>query len=108
VIGDTKANLKAAAAGENYEWTEMYPTFAMVAREEGFIFVSIAKAEEAHETRYLTLPKNIQGSRVFKRDQVVKWKCRNSGYIHEGSEAPRECSACAHPQSYFELWCANY
>ena len=113
VIGDTKANLKAAAAGENYEWTEMYSTFAKIAREEGFdqiaaVFESIAKAEEAHEARYLALLKNIEQGKVFKQDQVVKWKCRNCGYIHEGCEAPRECPACAHPQSYSELWCANY
>jgi len=113
VIGDTKANLKAAAAGENYEWTDMYPTFAKVAREEGFdeiaaVFESIAKAEKAHEARYLALRKNIEEGKVFKRDKVIKWKCRNCGYIHEGKEAPKECPACAHPRSHFELWCANY
>ncbi len=113
VIADTRANLKAAAAGENYEWTEMYPGFAKVAREEGFdeiaeVFDSIAQAEKAHEARYLALLKNIQDGRVFKRDKVVKWKCRNCGYIHEGAEAPEECPSCAHPRAYFELWCANY
>lgn len=113
VIGDTKANLKAAAAGENYEWTNMYPTFAKVACEEGFdeiaaVFESIAKAEKAHEARYLALLKNIEEGRVFKRDKVVKWKCRNCGYIYEGTEAPKECPACAHPQSFYELWCENY
>lgn len=96
VIGDTKTNLKASAAGEHYEWTEMYPTFAKVARAEGFnqiagVFESIAKAEQAHEAQYLALLKNIEEGKVFKRAQVVKWKCRNCGYIHEGTEAPNEC-----------------
>ncbi len=113
VIGDTKANLKEAAAGEHYEWTEMYPEFAKVAREEGFeeianVFESIAKAEQAHEARYLALLKNTEEGKVFRRDQPVKWKCRNCGYIHEGTEAPEECPSCAHPQSHFELWYPNY
>jgi len=113
VIGDTKANLKAAAAGEHYEWTEMYPSFANAARDEGFdkiasVFDSIAKAEQAHEVRYLALLKNIEEGKVFKRDKVVKWRCRNCGYIHEGTEAPKECPSCAHPQAYFEVLCASY
>lgn len=113
VIDDTKVNLKAAAAGENYEWTSMYPTFAKVAREEGFdqiaaVFESIAEAEKAHEARYLALLKNIEEGKVFKRDKVVKWKCRNCGYVHKGTEAPKECPACAHPQSFYELLCENY
>jgi len=113
VIGDTKANLKAAAAGEHYEWTEMYPEFAKIAEEEGFVeiadvFKSIAEAEKAHEARYLTFLKNIEEGKVFKRDEVVKWRCRNCGYIHEGNEAPKECPACAHPQSYYELLCESY
>ena len=113
VIGDTKANLKAAADGEHYEWTEMYPEFAKIAEEEGFleiatVFRSIAEAEKAHEARYLTFLKNIEEGKVFKRDEVVKWRCRNCGYIHEGTEAPKECPACAHPQSYYELLCESY
>ncbi len=113
VIGDTKANLKAAAEGENYEWTNMYPAFAKIAREEGFdeitgVFESIAKVEKAHEARYLALLKNIEEGKVFKRDKVVKWKCRNCGYIREGTEAPKECPACAHPQGFYELLCESY
>ena len=113
VIGDTKANLKAAAEGEHYEWTEMYPEFAKIAEEEGFVeisavFKSIAEAEKTHEARYLALLTNIEGGKVFKRNEVVKWRCRNCGYIHEGDEAPKECPACAHPQSYYELFCEPY
>ena len=113
VIGDTEANLKASAAGEHYEWTEMYPTFAKIARDEGFnqiagVFESIAMAEKAHEARYLTLLKNIEEGKVFNRDTVVKWRCRNCGYIYEDKEAPKECPACAHPQGYYELLCENY
>jgi len=113
VIGDTKDNLKAAAAGENYEHTSMYPEFAKVAEKEGFdeiadVFRSIANAEEQHEKRYLGLMANIQKGRVFKREKTVKWKCRNCGYIHEGPEAPNECPACAHPQAYYEILCENW
>jgi len=113
VIGDTKANLKAAAAGEHYEWTQMYPEFAKIAKEEGFVeiadvFRSIAEAEKAHEARYSAFLKNIEEGKVFKKDKVIKWKCRNCGYIHEGNEAPKECPACAHPQSYYELFCEPY
>ena len=113
VVGTTAENLKAAAAGENHEHTRMYPEFARIAREEGFdeiadVFVSIAVAEKEHERRYLALLKNIEEGRVFKKDEPVKWKCRNCGYIHEGSEAPEVCPACDHPQEYFELWCQNY
>ena len=113
VIGDTKDNLKAAAAGENYEHTSMYPEFAKVAEKEGFdeiadVFRSIANAEEQHEKRYLGLMENIQKGRVFKREKMVKWKCRNCGYIHEGPEAPNECPACAHPQAYYEILCENW
>ena len=112
-IGDTIANLKAAAGGEHYEWTEMYPEFEKVAREEGFaeiadVFKEIGEVEEEHEKRYLALLKNVQEGVVFKRDTVVKWKCRNCGYVHTGKEAPEECPACAHPQSYYELLCENY
>ncbi|MBU1487954.1 hypothetical protein KKH56_07910 [bacterium] len=103
----------AAAAGENHEHTRMYPEFAQIAREEGFdeiagVFEAIAVAEKEHEQRYLALLKNIKEGKVFKKDSVVKWKCRNCGYVHEGTEAPQECPACAHPQGYFELRCQNY
>ncbi len=108
VIGSTLENLKEAAAGEKYEHTEMYPEFAKKAREEGFneiacVFEAIAVAERFHEKRYKVLAKNIEDGKVFKRDEPVKWRCRNCGYIHEGEEAPERCPACAHPKSYFEL-----
>jgi len=113
VIGDTKENLRAAASGENHEHTKMYPEFARVAEEEEFaeiaeVLRSIAVAEEQHEERYLALLENLQQDRVFKREKVVKWKCRNCGYIHEGTEAPELCPACAHPRAYFELLGENY
>lgn len=113
VIGDTKDNLKAAAAGENYEHSKMYPDFARIADEEGFsqiaaVFRSIAVAERGHEKRYLTLMNNIDKGRVFKRERTVFWRCRNCGYIFESDEAPQECPACAHPQPYFELLGENY
>jgi len=112
-IGDTNANLKAAAEGENYEHTQMYPEFERVAREEGFseiadFFKEVSEVEEEHEKRYLTLLKNLKESKVFKRDKVVRWKCRNCGYVHEGTEAPEECPACGFPQSYYELMAENY
>jgi len=113
VIGETADNLKAAAAGENYEWTTMYPGFAATARKEGFekiaaVMESIAVAEKQHEKRYLGLAKNIDDGKVFKRDSSVVWRCRNCGYLHEGPEAPQECPACAHPQAYFELLGENW
>ena len=113
VIGDTAANLKASAAGENYEHTQMYPEFARIAEEEGFseianLFRAIAKAEKGHEERFLSLLRNIEDGKVFKRDKVVRWRCRNCGYIHEGTEAPETCPSCAHPQGYFELLVENY
>ncbi len=112
-IQDTKENLKEAAAGENYEWTDMYPGFAKVADEEGFkeiaeVFRNIAIAEKQHEKRYLGLRENLMKNKVFKRDKVVKWKCGNCGYIHEGKEAPEECPACAHKREHFELLCENW
>jgi len=112
-VGNTKANLKAAAEGENYEHTQMYPGFERVAREEGFseiadFFKEVAEVEEEHEKRYLALLKNLREGKVFKRDKVVRWKCRNCGYIHEGTEAPEECPACGFPQSYYELMAENY
>ncbi len=113
IIGDTVSNLDASADGENYEHTTMYPQFADVAEKEGFseiaeVFRNIAVAEKAHEERYRALIENIKKNMVFKRDTVVKWKCRNCGYIHEGTEAPGECPACAHARAYFELWTKNY
>ena len=113
VIGQTKDNLLAAAAGEHYEQTEMYPGFAKVADEEGFpeiaeVFRNIAVAEKRHEERYVALAKNITDGVVFKREKPVRWVCRNCGYVHEGTEAPTVCPACAHPQAHFELEAANY
>jgi len=113
VIGDTMANLGAAADGENLEWTKLYKEAEEVAREEGFneiadVFKEIAEVEEQHEIRYRKLLKNVKEGKVFKRDNVVKWKCRNCGYVHEGKEAPEKCPACDHPQSYYELLCENY
>lgn len=113
VIGDTKSNLEAAAAGENYEHTQMYPEFAEVAENEGFsgvasVFENIAVAEQAHEARYRALIGNLENDMVFKRDTVVKWKCRNCGYVHEGTEAVEKCPACAHERAYFEVWARNY
>ncbi|MBU4194233.1 MAG: rubrerythrin family protein [Actinobacteria bacterium] len=113
VIGSTAENLKAAAGGENYEWTDMYPSFAETAREEGFdeiagVFKSIAVAEKQHEKRYLGLLANIEAGTVFKKEEPVTWRCRNCGYVHEGTEAPEECPACAHPQAYFELLGENW
>lgn len=113
VIGTTAENLKASAAGENYEHTQMYPQFAAVAEEEGLkeiaaVFRAIAVAEKAHEERFQALLKNVEAGQVFKRDQVVKWRCRNCGYIHEGKEAPEVCPACDHPQAYYELLVTNY
>jgi len=113
VIATTVENLRAAAAGENHEWTDMYPTFARIAREEGFeaianVFLAIAVAEKQHEKRYLDLVKNIANGKVFKKDQPVRWRCLNCGYIHEGPEAPLACPACAHPQAYFEVLGENW
>lgn len=112
-IGSTRENLLAAAAGENYEHTEMYPGFAKVAREEGFdniakAFEAISVAEKQHEKRYRDLAANIEAGRVFKRDQKVVWRCRNCGYLHEGEEAPEACPACLHPRAFFELLGENY
>jgi rubrerythrin len=113
VIGTTLENLKAAAAGENYEHTQMYPSFAKTAREEGFdeiadVFMAIAVAENQHDKRYNDLAANIEAGRVFKRDQKTTWRCRNCGYLHEGDEAPDICPACAHQQTHFELLGENY
>ncbi len=113
VIGSTAENLKAGAAGENYESTDMYPSFAKVARDDGFgeiaeIFESIAVAEKQHEKRYLTLMANINNGMVFKKAESVTWRCINCGYLHEGLEAPDECPACLHDQKHFELLAENW
>ncbi|MFA5239906.1 MAG: rubrerythrin family protein [Phycisphaerae bacterium] len=113
VIGTTIENLKAAAAGEHYENTQMYPEFAKTAEEEGFgeiakVFRNIAIAEKRHENRYIALAKNIADGKVFKREKPTRWTCRNCGYVHEGTEPPETCPACAHPQAYFELEAVNY
>jgi rubrerythrin len=113
VIGATLDNLKESAAGENYEYTDMYPGFAKTAVEEGFeeiaeIFMAIAVAEKQHEKRYLALAANIANNTVFKKDQSVVWRCRNCGYLHEGDSAPEECPACAHAQAHFELLGENW
>jgi rubrerythrin len=113
MIKDTKSNLTAAAAGENMEWTVLYQEFSKVAKDEGFpevarSFKQIAEVEEFHEGRYRKLIKNIAGSEVFKRKEKTKWHCTNCGYVHEGTEAPAECPACKHPQSYYELLAENY
>lgn len=112
-IGDTKANLKAAAEGENYEWTSMYKEFAATAREEGFaeiahFFEKVGEVEADHEKRYLALLENLEQDKVFKKDGTVRWHCRNCGYIHEGPEAPGVCPVCRHPQAFFELVSENY
>ena len=113
VVNNTADNLKAAAAGEHHEATEMYPEFEKIAREEGQdeaadVFKEIGEVEEQHEKRYLKLKSNIDSNTVFKKDEVVKWKCRNCGYVHEGEEAPKLCPACAHAQSYYEILAENY
>ncbi len=113
VIGDTSANLEASAAGENLEWTKLYKEAEDTARQEGFdeiadVFKEIAEVEEAHEIRYRKLLKNVKEGKVFKKDSVVRWKCRNCGYVHEGKEAPTTCPACAHPQGFYEVLCKNY
>lgn len=112
-IGDTKANLLDAAAGEHYETTEMYPTFAKEAREEGFdhiafLFSEVAKIEKEHEERYRKLLKNVDTGIVFSRDGDMIWQCSNCGYIHIGAVAPDVCPVCAHPQAYFQIRAENY
>lgn len=112
-VGTTLENLKAAAAGENHEWTSMYPQFARIASDEGFkdvatAFERIAVAERQHEKRYNDLAANLEAGRVFKRNGVLTWRCLNCGYLHEGEEAPKSCPACLHPQAYFELLGENW
>lgn len=113
VIGTTADNLREAAAGEHHEQAAMYPEFASTARSEGFhdiarVFEAIAVAERQHEKRYRALLANIENQQVFKRSQTVTWRCRNCGWLHEGSEAPECCDACAHPRAHFELLGENY
>jgi rubrerythrin len=113
VIGKTTQNLKAAASGENHEWTTLYPSFAKIAREEGFLdvgktFEAISVAEKQHEKRYLGFLANVEAATVFKKKKSVVWRCRNCGYLHEGTEAPSVCPACVHPQDYFELLAENW
>lgn len=112
-LGDTKVNLLAAANGENEEWTTLYPHFADIADQEGFPIVAvtfrkIAEVEKRHEERYRKLLSNVEGNSVFKKETSTLWKCINCGYIYEGVEAPVSCPACAHPQSYFEVFVQNY
>jgi rubrerythrin len=113
VVGSTLENLNAAAAGEHFEWSELYPGFAKVARDEGFeaaamVWEMVSVAEKQHEKRYVELAGNIEADRVFKRAQSVVWRCRNCGYLHEGMAAPEMCPACAHPQAHFELLGENW
>jgi rubrerythrin len=112
-IGTTAENLLAAAEGEKMEWSLLYPDFATVAEEEGFpevaeSFREIAEVESWHERRYRRLLENVEAQRVFSREQPIRWKCRNCGYVHEGTEAPKVCPACKHPQSYYEVWVEAY
>ncbi len=112
-LGDTAENLKAAIAGENHEYTSMYPGFADVAEHEGFPEIAkrlraIARAEQHHEDRYKRLLANVEGKTVFKKPEKVYWVCRKCGYVHEGNEPPAECPSCNHPSSYFEVGCEEY
>ena len=112
-IGTVEENLAAAAAGENLEWTKLYKEAAETAREEGFdeiaeIFTEISEVEEKHEKRYRKLLANVESGKVFKREETVRWKCRNCGYVHEGKDAPQSCPACKHPRAYYELFTENY
>ena len=111
--GTTLDNLKAAASGENEEWSELYPAFAVIAEEEGFpeiaaAFRMISRAEQRHEARFNKLANNIANGTVFKKEEVILWKCGNCGYIHEGPEAPEVCPACVHPKAYFEVFVETY
>jgi len=113
IIAPTAENLKAAAAGEKLEWGTLYPNFGNIAEQEGFseaanTFRAVAKVEAYHERRYLKLLESVNQGKVFKKDVVIKWKCRNCGFVFEGSEAPANCPVCSHPKSHFEVWCENY
>ena len=112
-IPDTAENLRAAAAGEHGEWTDMYARMAKEAKEEGFdkiafLFEAVGKIEKEHEARYLTLLKSVEDSHAFKKEKAEKWHCMNCGHIHEGAEAPGVCPVCSHPQSYFQILATNY
>ncbi len=112
-LGDTAENLKAAAEGENYEWTDMYDRMAKEADEEGFTaiaaqFRAVAKVEKTHEERYQALLKNVLEEKVFEKTDVVVWECRNCGHLHIGVKAPKVCPVCAHPEAYFEVRKENY
>lgn len=112
-IGDTKANLAAAAAGEKEEWAEAYPAFAATAAKEGFeeiaaLYTAVAVAEKFHEERYAKLLANLESGEVYDRVGLIEWRCRNCGYIHIGASAPEQCPACAHPKAYFELAARNF
>jgi rubrerythrin len=112
-MGNTLENLKAAASGENEEWTELYPAFAATAEKEGFpeiahAYRAIAKVEKHHEERYKKLAQNIENGIVFKRDSKVEWKCLKCGYVHEGNTPPETCPSCLHPTAYYELLCDNF
>jgi rubrerythrin len=113
VIAPTMDNLKAAAEGEKMEWGTIYPGFADVAEQEGFLevantFRNVAKVEAYHERRYLKLLENVTQGKVFKKKAPIKWKCRNCGFVFEGTEVPEKCPVCSHARSYFEVWCENY
>ena len=112
-VPSTVENLKAAAEGENYEWTDMYDEFAKVAKEEGFnhiayLFEAVGKIEKEHEERYLKLLQNVEDGKVFECGEIKIWKCRNCGHIHIGEKAPEVCPVCAHPKAYFEIKAENY
>jgi rubrerythrin len=113
IISNTAENLKEAAEGEKLEWGTLYPNFADVAEKEGFptianTFRMVAKVEKEHEQRYRKLQANVEQGKVFKKDKIIKWKCRNCGHVYEGSEAPEKCPVCDHARSYFEVLCENY
>jgi len=113
VIASTAENLKAAAEGEKLEWGTLYPNFADIAEQEGFKYAAntfrmVAKVEAYHERRYNKLRESVQEGKVFKKDQPIKWKCRNCGYVFEGTQAPEKCPVCAHTKAYFEVWVENY
>jgi rubrerythrin len=113
IIGTTRQNLEEAAGGENYEWKDMYPSFAKTAKEEGYdaiamVFESIAVAEKQHAKRYEAFAANIDAGKVFKKDKPAVWRCINCGFLYEGAEAPKACPACAHPQAYFEVLGENW
>jgi rubrerythrin len=113
IVAGTLENLMAAANGEQHEWSNLYPSFAKAAYEEGFdkiakLFENISVAEKQHERRFRALAKNLQGGNVFKKDEAITWRCSNCGYIHTGTKAPNACPACAHPQAYFEVLAENW